>query len=102
MEEVDPAVALEMLAAFDAACREAGARIKAVPALLRPFRHNPCADLKPALNNLVDYLSNSRDVAVVNYLNKYPFNITARNLGGVIDNTGRLVARIEGRKIETD
>ena len=102
MEEVDPVVALEMLAAFDAACREADARIKAVPALLRSFRHNPCVDLKPALNNLVDYLSNSRDVAVVNYLNKYPFNITARNLGGVIDNTGRLVARIEGRKIETD
>lgn len=102
MEEVDPVVAIEMLAAFDAACREADARIKAVPALLRPFRHNPCVDLKPALNNLVDYLSNSRDVAVVNYLNKYPFNITARNLGGVIDTTGRLVARIEGRKIETD
>lgn len=91
-----------MLASFDAACREAEARVKATPAILRPFRHSPCADLKPALNNLVDYLSNSRDVAVVNYLNKYPFNITARNIGGVIKTTDRLAARIEGRKIEAD
>ena len=54
----------------------------------------PYRPLRDEINNLVDYLSNTRDPQVVNLINKYPFAVTRRNLDAVIATTRELTAYI--------
>ena len=51
----------------------------------------PWRSLEQALNNLTEYLSNSRRPRVVHRLNEYPFAIDRRNLDGVAENTEKLI-----------
>ena len=63
------------------------------PAVLRLFDRHP-ASLKGELNTLVDYLSNSPDIYVINLLNQYPFTPTYKNLPGIIATTDSLISRL--------
>ncbi len=96
MSEVDPAEALAMLSAFDAECRREAEVLARKNKLLRKFTRSGLHHLKDRLNDIVDYLSNSRDAVVVNLLNNYPFNITSGNLVNVIETTHALSKRISG------
>lgn len=46
------------------------------------------------MNELVEYLSNSSDIYVINYLNEYPFAAGRRKLPGIIETTHKLLDRI--------
>lgn len=94
MTEVQPEIALEQLAAFATQCGNEASRLKKSNFIMKRFNTSGLHLLKNNLNDIVDYLSNSRDRVVVNLLNNYPFNITSRNLDSVIDNTRALVSRI--------
>ena len=63
--------------------------------LLRPrwrriFAGKTTASLNAGLNNLVDYLSNSRDTRVINLLNQYPFRATPSRMAVIEDTTRKL------------
>ncbi len=77
MTEVEPARALEMLqhlsATADAAGRRSGRRL-----------------LRDELNDVVDYLSNSRQARVIALLNEYPFEPTRRNVKDIARVTRQL------------
>lgn len=90
MRDIVPEDAVAMIARFDADCRREAEKISRKNALMRRMSIKGLHHLKDSLNDIVDYLSNSRDMAVVNLLNNYPFNITSRNLGAVIDNNRNL------------
>ena len=51
----------------------------------------PLRSLEQALNDLIEYLSNSRRPRVVLLLNEYPFAIGRRNLDAVAANTEKLI-----------
>lgn len=94
MTEIDPAVAVDRLTEFEIACHNEQAKINSRNMLLSRFSNSGLKRLKDHLNDIVDYLSNSRDRVVVNLLNNYPFTITQRNIGSVIDTTVQLIARV--------
>lgn len=92
MTEVQPAEALRML--HDE--QEAESRVKSVidarPRWRRRWATATAGSLEAGLNTLVDYLSNSRDVRVINLLNKYPFRATPSAIDGIADTTRQLIA----------
>lgn len=96
MTEVVADVALERLAAFEQLCVTEAGRLEKLNFVSRRLSRGGLHRLKDSLNDIVDYLSNSHDAVVVNLLNNYPFNITSRNIGAVIENTRSLAARIAG------
>lgn len=96
MHEVVPSEAQGMLSAFDAECGDEAKTLARRPKLIRRLSRNNLPGLKDKLNDIVDYLSNSRDMVVINLLNNYPFNITPKNLNGVIETTHQIAARITG------
>jgi hypothetical protein len=61
-------------------------------AIKRKFASSLVAPLDDKLNQIIDYLSNSRDIYVINLLNKYPFKVTVSNLHSIIDTTRQLTA----------
>lgn len=94
MRDVVPEDAVAMIAGFDAECRREAEALARKNALMRLISNKGLHHLKDRLNDIVDYLSNSRDRVVVNLLNNYPFNITSRNIGAVIENNRSLTERI--------
>lgn len=94
MNELSADTAAQMLAAFEQSCEAEAVRLKAMNPIARVLPHTGMKALKNQLNDVIDYLSDTRDRVVVNLLNNYPFNITSRNLPTVIDTTRRLSARI--------
>lgn len=91
--EVEPAVALDMLGQFRSRCTAVLAAVEQRPKPLRFFDRRP-PQLRDDLNAVVDYLSNSGDMHVINYLNKYPFNPTYKSLPGIIATTDALMGRL--------
>ena len=91
MSEVEPAEALRLL--NDEA--EAEQRVRAVldsrPHWRRRFAGRTVAALTPGINSLVDYLSNSRDAAVINLLNRYPFRATPKRFAAIEETTRALI-----------
>lgn len=96
MNDVDTAEALERLASFRDACGAAETALNNRPALLRPFVRRQTAALRQPLDQLVDYLSNTDDIIVINLLNKYPFEPTRRNISKIIGVTDELITRLGG------
>ena len=94
MTEVIPQTALERLKAFQSLCENMASEMAAKNFISRRFSSSRLNRLKDNLNDIVDYLSNSRDAVVVNLLNNYPFNITSKSLNSVIENTRAIAARI--------
>lgn len=56
-------------------------------------------ELRDAINEAVDYLSNSRDPMVIALLNEYPFEPTRRNRKGITDNTLKLISRVQADSV---
>ncbi len=98
MNEVDPEEALARLEAFRQAIVAEQRRLGGRWAIRRIFMSGPGAALKPQLNDLVDYLADSRSKHVVNLLNRYPFRITYRRLPAMLQTTDLIIERI--RKTE--
>ncbi|MDE6160121.1 MAG: LptF/LptG family permease, partial [Muribaculaceae bacterium] len=92
MTEVQPAEALRMLHDEQAAESRVKSVIDARPRWRRRWATATAGSLEAGLNTLVDYLSNSRDVRVINLLNKYPFRATPSAIDGIADTTRQLIA----------
>lgn len=102
MTETEPAEALRMLE------DEAGAeqRVRAVldsrPRWRHRFAGRTVATLTPGINSLVDYLSNSRDAAVINLLNKYPFRATPKRFAAIEETTRALINHYKASENATE
>lgn len=92
MTEVDRDEALAMLNALLGDAQAISAQVAKTPAPLR-LLFNKAKILTGRLNGLVEYLSNSPDIYVINLLNKYPFNPLNRDLPGIIETTKALMTR---------
>lgn len=90
MQEVDLQVALSLLHDFENECQAEQRAIASRNFISRTLRRGAMHHLRDSLNNLVDYLSNTRDYIIVSYLNKLPFSITPANIGSVLE-TCRLI-----------
>lgn len=101
MNDIENERTTEMLASFLGEIQSVKARLAAKPALLRPFCLNAARHLREPLNNLVEYLSNSPDIFVINLLNKYPFVPTPRDLASMEDTTRRLADIYNTHNTET-
>lgn len=96
MTETEHGRSLEILDKLLADAEAARAVVSSRPRLIQYFITAPYRPLRDEINNLVDYLSNTRDPQVVNLINKYPFAVTRRNLDAVIATTRELTAYIGG------
>ncbi len=102
MIEVEPARALEMLAAQQQAEQRVEAALNARPRWRRRFATRTASQLDSGLNTLVDYLSNSRDSKVINLLNKYPFRATPARLAAIADTTRSLMEIFNAQEDATE
>lgn len=92
MNEVDTSKAgsaLSALAAELESCRLAGA---GKWRLSRIWRRADFSAANRALNDLIEYLSDSRSAKVIHTLNEYPFTVNSRNLQNVISTTRQLAS----------
>lgn len=95
MEDVTPAEALsrlEPLAAEGARLRE---QWRGFPlwkkAGYKILRNKGFDSLQNSMNDVIDFLSNSKNAMAIRLVNEYPYKITPRNLQKVIDTTDELV-----------
>lgn len=94
MTEVEPQPALEVLGRLDHASAELAEAYRGLPFfrrwyyLLRRFPQREAA--QAALNEAVDYLSNTRERQVIQLVNQYPFQLTVRNSESVRRTTSSL------------
>lgn len=94
MTEVEKPVALDMLREFLRHVEGMLVLVNRRHRLLRIFDSRP-AELRGELNALVDYLSNSTDIYIINLLNQYPFTPTAKRLGAIAETTRAIIRRVE-------
>jgi len=94
MQPVDLPVAREMLGQLLADVDNARTVLAGRPRLLRPFGVKAVRGLREPLNSAVEYMSNSTDKVVINLLNKYPFEPSARNIDSIADNTRAILERL--------
>ncbi len=83
MTEVEPRMALEVLGRLDSAITALTEAYRKLPLIKRGYymlRRFPQRDAaQAALNEAVDYLSNTRERQVIQLVNLYPFQLTVRN-----------------------
>ena len=91
MSDVDPDEALVRLRDFRQRVADVQAELKKMNIFARLAGRGPWRSLEQALNDLIEYLSNSRRPRVVLLLNEYPFAIGRRNLDAVAANTEKLI-----------
>ena len=95
MEEVEPQIALEKLEKFDASLDAAMKRTSRMWKLhkiaRRIFPSKTAEALNEEMNEVVDYLSNSRSLNVISLLGKYPFVISPTNVDKVKEVTQMLI-----------
>lgn len=99
MTDVTKDEALKLLSTFLTDAEAAQKRIKQAPAWKRLWWHicqGGAAELKAPIGTLVDYLSNSADIYVINLLNQYPFTPTSRNINVIVETTKSLIQRMDG------
>ena len=94
MTEVEKPVALDMLRTFLNNTEAMLTLVNRRQRLLRVFDSRP-AELRGELNTLVDYLSNSTDIYIINLLNQYPFTPTAKRLEAIAETTRSIIRRVE-------
>ena len=94
MQEVEPAVASEMLRKLIKECTglaDAYRSMGLLKRLIYIFRRFPLRDeAQQALNDTVDYLSNSTDRMVIKTVNDFPFQLTTRTVAVTIATARRL------------
>ncbi len=105
MTEVEPRTALRVLERLDKATAELTEAYRKLPFFKRWFyilRRFPQRDAaQAALNEAVDYLSNTRERKVIQLVNQYPFQLTTRNAGSVRRATASLAALFAKQISET-
>jgi lipopolysaccharide export system permease protein len=94
MTDVEPQRALDLLSEMLAETRAMSATIDKMKPWQKLGLGKQLLPLDDKLNIIVDYLSNSRDIYVINLLNKYPFKVGRRNLHSIIDTTRQLHDRL--------
>jgi lipopolysaccharide export system permease protein len=94
MTEVEPLRALDLLSEMLDETRAMSATIDKMKPWQKLGFGKQLLPLDDKLNVIVDYLSNSRDIYVINLLNKYPFKVGRRNLHSIIDTTRQLHDRL--------
>lgn len=94
MEDVTAAEALERIEPMLSACHTLTSQWKATPFWkkwgYRILRHQGFDTLQKQMNDLIDFLSNSKNAMTINIINEYPYKITPRNLHYVTQVTQRL------------
>ena len=58
--------------------------------VLRCFVKSPLRPVQQTMSVMIDYLSNSRNTAVIERLNRYPFKVTRRSLAAMADASAEL------------
>lgn len=99
MNDVDPSRALEMLEAFNKQVAAVAQAVKRNPLAKLPFSRKT-ASLDPAMNSIVEYLSDTRDKQLVALLNRYPFRATPRRLDGIRATTDALIQYLSDNATE--
>lgn len=105
MTEVEPRTALEVLRKLDLATVELTEAYRRLPFykrwyyMLKRFPQRDAA--QAALNEAVDYLSNTRERQVIQLVNLYPFQLTVRNAESVRCATSSLEALFK-KQLETN
>lgn len=94
MSEVDPAEARRMLANLAVLLSLEKARFEKIPRWKRFFTQ-VSPQVRKELNELVDYLSNSSDIYLINLLNNYPFRPHQKDLDSMIETTHSIEGRVE-------
>ncbi|MDE6268322.1 MAG: LptF/LptG family permease [Muribaculaceae bacterium] len=100
MSEVDPPVAIAMIADFNSSVAALSARFSAagfIPRLIMRIRGiRGDARLEQQLSQIIDYLSNTRSQRIIREINRYPFVISPNHdLPAVIDVNNRLTRLLE-------
>ena len=98
MEEVDTNRALELTAAMRSAVDAAQRQYQALDPLRRFFVKAPLRDVRQAMGDMIDYLSNSRRQRIIDLLNRFPFDVSRRRLADM----RQLTAEIEEIITEQD
>lgn len=91
MTEVETPVAIEYLLELRRTLDSVKATVASRPRFLRPFQYAAVRRVHEPLNAVVDYLSNSSDINVINLLNKYPFVPRRRDLAEITTTTDKLL-----------
>lgn len=103
MDEVDPDEAIVKLRDFDDAISRAEASYRAYNPLkklaAKLLRSKNREALEAALNRLVDYLSNSRSHAVIQLVNRYPFETKIRSFASLREINSSLIELFEKEKL---
>lgn len=99
MQEVEPAVAISKAQAFIAGCRMLEDSYRGLPWWKRIFyfvrRYPPRYHAQVLLNDLVEYLADTRSPNVISLVNELPFQVTARNSAACARTAGLLIKIIE-------
>ncbi len=102
MADVEPAEALTMLREFDARCAAIENSINRLGPVRRLFKAQVLTrPLARDLNALVEYLSNTTDIYVINLLNQYPFATTPRRLRAIRATDEALIKLISRKSGDT-
>ena len=95
MEDVTPAEALTRLQPLLDSCEHLAAQWKALPFWKRwqyvILRHKGFDELQAAMNETIDFLSNSKNHKAIRLINCYPYKVSPRNLADVTNTTRELV-----------
>lgn len=99
MQEVEPQAALALLRRLQASASNLDKAYKSMGILRRWLylvRRFPLRDEAQAiLNDTVDYLSDSRNRNVIRNVNRFPFQLTVRNVGETLQATSALIDLFE-------
>ena len=102
MADVEPSEALTMLREFDARCAGIENSINRLGPVRRLFKAQVLTrPLARDLNALVEYLSNTTDIYVINLLNQYPFATTPRRLRAIRATDEALIKLISRKSGDT-
>lgn len=95
MEDVTPADALTRLEPLLALCEDVAGKWKALPfwkkLLYRLLRFKEFDTLQNSMNDVIDFLSNSKNALAIRLVNEYPYKISARNISSVTATTRSLI-----------
>ncbi len=103
MQEVEPQEALELLRVLQSSATELSkeySSMKLPKKIYYLFRRFPLRDnAQGALNDAVDYLSNTRQKNVIRLVNTFPFQLTVRNVSDTLSATYSLINLFENEMV---
>lgn len=105
MHDITADKAIEMTRAFAVACDRLQSSYTAMPWWKRIFyrfkRYPLRSEAQEDLNNLIDYLADTKSAKVIALVNRLPFQVTSRNAKASADTAREIIRRIEKEAGET-